>query len=319
MHTPDIQIAQLLLESGNVVAIPTETVYGLAANIYNQEAIEKIYTLKKRPRTSPLIVHVDSVARCETLVTHLPDKAKQLMDHFWPGPLTVLLPKSAQIPEWITGESNRVGIRMPQHPLTLALIKNCGFPLAAPSANPFSKISPTSAEMVRHYFEDQEVFVLDGGPSQAGLESTIVGFEDDQAIVYRLGALSLEDLEAVIGSVDYADKPNKVFFTPGRFPKHYAPNTPVILTDTPEATAKQWVEEHAGKAAVLSPTFTFVHERLHPIQWPESEALDRVASHLYRTLFELDQQGFDCLIITPFPEEGLGKTMNDRLKRAATK
>ncbi|MEN9336432.1 MAG: hypothetical protein RLZZ500_1419 [Bacteroidota bacterium] len=318
MHTPEIQIAKLYLENEDVVAIPTETVYGLAANIFSQKAVEKIYQLKKRPRTSPLIVHVDSIAQCEQFVTTIPMPILTLMEHFWPGPLTVLLPKNNRIPQWITGESPFVGIRMPNHPLTLDLIHQCGFPLAAPSANPFSKISPTTAQMVEHYFKEDDVFVLDGGPCTSGLESTIVGFEDGQVKIYRLGALSLESITAIVGEVIYEGKPDKVFFTPGRYPKHYAPNTPVFLTENVQETLDTFHTYAEQKIAVIAySTLHLLPNHCTLFQWEKQENWVNVAQKFYATLFEIDQMHFDCMVIEKFPEEGLGKTINDRLTRAS--
>ncbi|MFM2229884.1 MAG: hypothetical protein RL607_1142 [Bacteroidota bacterium] len=318
MHTPEIHIAKLYLENEDVVAIPTETVYGLAANIFSKKAVEKIYQLKNRPRTSPLIVHVDSIAQCEQFVTTIPMPIITLMEHFWPGPLTVLLPKNNRIPEWITGESPFVGIRMPNHPLTLDLIHQCGFPLAAPSANPFSKISPTTAQMVEYYFKEDDVFVLDGGPCSSGLESTIVGFEDGQVKIYRLGALSLESITAIVGDVIYEGKPDKVFFTPGRHPKHYAPNTPVYLTENIQKTLDTFHSYTNQKIAVIAySALNSIPNHCTLFPWERHEDWRNVAQKLYATLFEIDQMQFDCMIIEKFPEKGLGKTINDRLTRAA--
>ena len=318
MHTPEIQIAKLYLENDDVVAIPTETVYGLAANIFSKKAVEKIYQLKKRPLSSPLIVHIDSIDQCEELVDEIPMPLLTLMEHFWPGPLTVLLPKSSRVPEWITGESPFVGVRMPNHPLTLDLIKQCGFPLAAPSANPFSKISPTNAQMVDHYFKDVPVFVLDGGPCSSGLESTIVGFEKGRVKVYRLGALSLEAITAVVGNVYFEGKPDKVFFSPGRYPKHYAPNTPVILTENCEQTLQLMAENTNQKLAVLA--YLPVKNLPNNCQlftWEIQENWETAAQQLYAKMFAIDQMHFDCMVIEKFPDEGLGKTINDRLQRAS--
>ncbi|WP_297508514.1 L-threonylcarbamoyladenylate synthase [Flavobacterium sp.] len=318
MHTSEIQIAKLYLVNEDVVAIPTETVYGLAANIYSEKAVQKIYHLKKRPKSSPLIVHVDSIAQCEALVNAIPDPIYTLMAHFWPGPLTVLLPKNDSVPEWVTGESPFVGIRMPNHALTLDLIRECGFPLAAPSANPFSKISPTTAQMVDHYFKEDAVFVLNGGPCSSGLESTIVGFENNQVKVYRLGALSLEAITAVVGDVLYEGKPDKVFFTPGRFPKHYAPNTPVVLTEDLESTLTLYGEDTTQRIAVLSYfPIQNLPENCQLFLWEINENWEAVAQQLYATLFSIDRMQFDVMLIQKFPEEGLGKTINDRLNRAS--
>ena len=253
------------------------------------------------------------------------------MAHFWPGPLTVLLPKNDSVPEWVTGESPFVGVRMPNHALTIALIKECGFPLAAPSANPFSKISPTTAQMVDHYFKEDAVFVvteymkilsflfvLDGGPCSSGLESTIVGFENNQVKVYRLGALSLEAITAVVGEVRYEGKPDKVFFTPGRFPKHYAPNTPVVLTEDLESTLTLYGEDTTRRIAVLSYSpLQNLPENCQLFSWEINDNWEAAAQQLYATLFSIDRMQFELMIIQKFPDIGLGKTINDRLNRAS--
>lgn len=318
MHTTELQIAKLYLENEDVVAIPTETVYGLAANIYSEKAVEKIYQLKKRPRTSPLIVHVDSIAQCEQLVNEIPMPLLTLMEHFWPGPLTVLLPKNECVPHWITGGSPFVGLRMPNHSTTLDLIHQCGFPLAAPSANPFSKISPTTAAMVEHYFKDEDVLVLDGGPCMSGLESTIVGIEKNRVKVYRLGALSLESIQAIVDDVEYESKSDKVFFTPGRYPKHYAPNTPVFITDNMYTTLQTFGSSIEQKIAVIChSTYESLPDNCTVFTWGISSDLEIVAQNLYAKLFAIDQMQFDCMVIEKFPDQGLGKTINDRLQRAS--
>lgn len=318
MHTPEIQIAKLYLENEDVVAIPTETVYGLAANIYSEKAVEKIYQLKKRPRNSPLIVHVESIAQCEQLVHEIPMPLLTLMEHFWPGPLTVLLPKNERVPQWITGESPFVGLRMPNHPLTLDLIHQCGFPLAAPSANPFSRISPTTAAMVEHYFKEDDVFVLDGGPCVSGLESTIIGYENKRVKVYRLGSLSLEAITEVIGDVSYEGKSDKIFFTPGRYPKHYAPNTPVFLAENILDTIQTFGLYKSQKIAVLSHSrVENLPENCSLFNWESSTDFANAAQKLYAKLFAIDQMQFDGMVIEKFPDVGLGKTINDRLQRAS--
>ncbi len=318
MHTPDIQIAKLYLENEDVVGIPTETVYGLAANIFSEKAVQKIYQLKQRPRNSPLIVHVDSIAMCEQFVSEIPLPLLHLMEQFWPGPLTVLLPKNNRIPSWIVGESPYVGIRMPNHPLTLELIQQCGFPIAAPSANPFSKISPTTAQMVEYYFHDQDVFVLDGGECTSGLESTIVGFENNQVKVYRLGALPLEAIEAEVHPVIYEGKADKVFFSPGRYPKHYAPNTPVHVTTAISETLTTLGLYKEQRIAVLCHTeLSQVPKHCSVFQWEVQGDWEKVAQQFYAQLFTIDQMQFDCMVIEKFPDEGLGKTINDRLQRAS--
>lgn len=181
----DINKAKTILESGELVAIPTETVYGLAANIYDENAIKKIFTTKKRPYFNPLIVHIYSMQQMEELVTTIPYNAKKLAKAFWPGALTLVLPKKDVVPDLVTGGQNTVALRIPHHPLTLSLLQKLSFPIAAPSANPYGSISPTTAQHVANYFPKDVQLVLDGGSCKQGLESTIIGFRGEQAILYR--------------------------------------------------------------------------------------------------------------------------------------
>jgi len=197
----DISKAVALLKADKLVAIPTETVYGLAGNIYSEKAIKSIFETKKRPFFNPLIVHIASVKQLEDIVSHVPEKAKLLAKAFWPGAMTLVLKKQSIIPDLITAGKDTVAVRVPNHPITLKLLKQLPFPLAAPSANPFGSISPTKPEHVARYFKNDIDQVLDGGVCSNGIESTIIGFENDELIIYRLGALAIEDIEAVVGKV----------------------------------------------------------------------------------------------------------------------
>ena len=194
----DISKAVALLNQEKLVAIPTETVYGLAGNIFSEKAIDSIFKTKQRPLFNPLIVHIPSIDYLETIVARIPEKAKLLAEAFWPGPITLVLKKKEVIPDVITAGKDTVAVRIPNHPTTLELLKQLDFPLAAPSANPFNRISPTSAEHVESYFKNDIKMVLDGGTCTSGIESTIIGFENDEPIIYRLGALALEEIETVI-------------------------------------------------------------------------------------------------------------------------
>ncbi|MEM6726277.1 MAG: L-threonylcarbamoyladenylate synthase, partial [Bacteroidota bacterium] len=188
----DVDQAVALLTDGKLVAIPTETVYGLAANIFDADAILQIFALKQRPLFNPLIVHIHAFEQLDQFVTQVPAKARLLADAFWPGPLTLILPKQAIIPDLITAGKPTVAVRIPNHPVMLELLRRLPFPLAAPSANPSGGISPTTAKHVADYFSNQLKMVLDGGDCQKGIESTIIGFEGEQPIIYRLGSLSME-------------------------------------------------------------------------------------------------------------------------------
>ncbi|MEN9497168.1 MAG: hypothetical protein RL750_67 [Bacteroidota bacterium] len=299
MITQDLSIARNYLQQGEVIGLPTETVYGLAGNAFDEIAIQKIYSIKQRPATNPLIVHVGSLEQAAGFITAFPPPLKALAEKFWPGPLTLLLNKTDRIPNVVTAGSNRVAIRIPDHPLTLQLLQQLDFPLVAPSANPYTKISPTTAEQVEEYFGDRVRIVLQGGACTKGLESTIVGMEENEVVVYRLGAIAVEQLESVVGTVQIRNQAEKTLLAPGMTKKHYSPTTPLILTPNPI----DYQQKHPDKQIGI-----FLKGDENP---------EEVAPFFYKRLQELDQLGYDLLIANYFPEEGLGRTLNDRLRRAS--
>ncbi|PQJ68559.1 MULTISPECIES: L-threonylcarbamoyladenylate synthase [Polaribacter] len=309
----DIQKAVQLLTNEELVAIPTETVYGLAGNIFSEKAIKSIFSTKKRPFFNPLIVHIPSVASLEGIVTHVPEKAKLLAAAFWPGSMTLVLKKHKNIPDIITAGKDTVAVRVPNHPVTLELLKQLPFPLAAPSANPFGSISPTKPEHVERYFKNDIQQVLDGGACTNGIESTIIGFIDDEPIIYRLGALALEDIEAVVGKISIKNKDDVSPDAPGMLARHYAPTTRTFLVDDVASEVKN----HLGKKiGVLVFKNTLSDASLTEIVLSEKGALHEAASKLYASLHELDGKNLDVIIAERFPESGLGKSINDRLQRA---
>ena len=217
----DIAYATELLKKGEIVAIPTETVYGLAADGRSRMAIKKIYKAKNRPLTNPLILHFGSMESIVPYVSDLPEKLKKLAKQFWPGPLTLLLPKSERVISVVNAGLPHVAVRIPDHPLTLDLIQRIGFPLAAPSANPFGYISPTSARQVHDQLGDQLGYILDGGNCKKGLESTIVGIRDNQLIIYRLGAITAEAISLYSGElIQIESKATQAPTSPGQLPYH---------------------------------------------------------------------------------------------------
>ena len=230
----DISQAASFLSKEDVVAIPTETVYGLAGNIFSEKAIKKIFKVKQRPLFNPLIVHLHSIDQVEEIALEFPKKAKLLAENFWPGPLTLILKKKAIVPDLITAGKDTVAIRIPNHPITLSLLQQLPFPIAAPSANPFNRISPTRSSHVEGYFKNIIPMILEGGECNRGIESTIVGFENEEAVVYRLGSLALKDLEKVIGEVEVRNKKEHSPNAPGMLAKHYAPRTKTYLVDDAE-------------------------------------------------------------------------------------
>lgn len=314
MISKDVYKAADLLKSGEVVGIPTETVYGLAANIYSEKAVRKVFEIKQRPLDNPLIVHVASIDQMEALVQEVPEKAYKLAGAFWPGPLTLLLPKSIDVPKLVTAGKPNVAVRMPGHGLTRELIATAGVPIAAPSANPFGRISPTTAQHVADYFPESLSMVLDGGPCRSGIESTIVGFENGEAIVYRLGSIALEDIEAKIGKVQVRNKKDAKPDAPGMLSRHYSPKTPTVLCADVAKELERRTEKKIGVIVLQQPL-----EANHVIQKVLSKKgnLQEAASLLYAYMHELDQAGLDVILIERMPETGLGISINDRLERAA--
>ncbi|MBU3715280.1 MAG: threonylcarbamoyl-AMP synthase, partial [Ferruginibacter sp.] len=199
MITTNIELATEYLRKGEVIGFPTETVYGLAGNIFNTRAIGKIFSIKKRPSYNPLIVHIGNIDFLNEIVQEVPEKAKLLSEKFWPGPITLLLKKKDIVPKTVTAGKDTVAVRIPNHALALELLNQLDFPLAAPSANPFKSISPTRAIHVENYFKEKVPLILDGGACKKGIESTIVGFEKGDAVLYRLGSVSAEAIEQTIG------------------------------------------------------------------------------------------------------------------------
>jgi L-threonylcarbamoyladenylate synthase len=310
----DISKAVELLKQEEVVAIPTETVYGLAGNIYSEKAIKAIFETKQRPFFNPLIVHIASPSYLDNIVVNVPHKAKLLSETFWPGPITLVLKKRDTIPDLITAGKDTVAVRVPNHPITLELLSQLEFPLAAPSANPFSSISPTSAEHVNTYFKDKIKMVLDGGPCTSGIESTIIGFENDEPIVYRLGSTSIEAIEDVVGKVEVKNKKEIAPDAPGMLERHYAPKTKTILTDNIEESLTQYKGKDIGVISFKS--VIKADEIIIQMALSESGDLVEAASKLYDALHQLDKMQLDVIIAEKFPDYGLGKSINDRLNRA---
>nr|WP_294774635.1 L-threonylcarbamoyladenylate synthase [uncultured Flavobacterium sp.] len=314
MISKDIHQAAHLLYNDAIIAIPTETVYGLAGNIFSEKAIRSIFDLKKRPLSNPLIVHISNTHQLEGLVTEVPALAKKLMDKFWPGPLTLVLPKKDIVPNFVTGGKETVAVRMPNHKQTLKLLNLLPFPLAAPSANPFGSISPTEANHVSEYFGASIPFILEGGNCQKGIESTIIGFEDDVPVLYRLGSIALEDIENEIGPVNIKNFEENKPMAPGMMAKHYAPKTPTITTHKITEAIDFYKEKKIG---LLLFNKTIESENIkHQEVLSFNSDLAEAASNLYAAMHRLDRLNLDIIIAEKFPESKLGRSINDRLKRA---
>ncbi|MCL4131925.1 UNVERIFIED_CONTAM: hypothetical protein GTU68_059044 [Idotea baltica] len=310
----DIHKAVELLSADKLVAIPTETVYGLAGNIYSKKAIQSIFETKKRPFFNPLIVHIASIEVLPEIVSYIPEKAKLLAEAFWPGPITLVLKKKAVIPDLITAGKDTVAVRIPNHATTLELLNALDFPLAAPSANPFGSISPTTAAHVEGYFKNDIEMVLDGGPCQKGIESTIIGFENDTPVIYRLGSTSVEAIEAIVGPLAIKNKKEVAPDAPGMLDRHYAPSTKTILTDSVSAMVKNYPNKRIG---VLMFSNAIENAAISvQIILSKNKDMSEAASNLYSALHELDTQNLDVIITERFPDSDLGKSINDRLQRA---
>ena len=308
----DIAQCAQLLRSGKLVAIPTETVYGLAANGFDPEAVSAIYEAKGRPHFDPLILHIGKMSQVDSLSTNFPDIAQKLAKAFWPGPLTLILPKSKRVPDIVSAGLQTVGIRMPRHETTLALLRMLDFPLAAPSANPFGYISPTSAQHVYDQLNGKIDYILDGGECEVGLESTIVSFASEIPVILRMGGISVEDIESVIGKTEVRNQSTSNPSAPGMLISHYAPKTPLLLGDIRTLIAQL----NSKNFAVLGfkSTYGYSGETLS-----KTGDFKEAAQNLFSALRRLDSENYDAIIAEELPDTDLGRAINDRLRRAEKK
>lgn len=307
----DIFKAKALLEKGELVAIPTETVYGLAGNALDISAVTKIFSVKDRPHFDPLIVHVPDLEHAKKYVEEIPERARLLTKNFWPGPLTLLLSRKSIIPDLVTSGLKTVGIRSPNHPLTIELLRSLSFPLAAPSANPFGYISPTRPEHVNEQLGDKISYILDGGVCTVGIESTIVGFENDHTIVYRMGGLSVEAIEQQVGKISIQLHSSSNPKAPGQLKNHYAPTKKMVLGNLPQLITQYG----RTKVGILSYQTDF--EVQYQFILTPAGKLEEAAQNLFSGLRTLDKMPVEIILAELVPEIGLGRAINDRLKRAA--
>ncbi|MEU8500632.1 L-threonylcarbamoyladenylate synthase [Streptomyces lavendulae] len=315
--TSDIETAAGVLRGGGLVALPTETVYGLGANAEDAAAISRIFQVKGRPPSHPLIVHIGGAEQLDAWVQDVPDSARLLADHFWPGPLTLVLRRGRRVPLEATGGLETVAVRVPDHPVALALLSAFGGGVTAPSANRFGSVSPTTADHVRAELGDAVDFVLDGGPCRVGVESIIVDATGDTPAILRPGGVTREDLEAVLGR-PLAVPATSTVRVPGQHPSHYAPRARVVLVEPGQAVAEaELAQEQGHRAGVLVPPgFAGAAVKAHAVvEVPHSTAA--YARGLYGFLRELDEQGCDLVVASLPTEEGLGLAIANRLRRAA--
>ena len=313
----DIERAAAFLRKGQLVAIPTETVYGLAGNALDVKSVSSIFETKNRPSFDPLILHVASLEQVSPFVSEFPEKLKRLAEAFWPGPLTVLLPRKASIPDLVTSGLDRVAVRVPNHPLTLALLAQLDFPLAAPSANPFGYISPTQAAHVAAQLGSQVPYILDGGACAVGLESTIVGMEGEQVVIYRLGGLELSEIESLVGQVTVQAHSTSNPSAPGQLASHYAPRKPIFLGNLTELVPQ--LIQQGKEFGVLSFSTHFPSLPAdRQVVLSATQDLKEAAQRLFMAMRLLDESQAELIVAEFVPEIGLGRAINDRLKRAAT-
>jgi len=300
-----------ILKQGGIVAIPTETVYGLAGNAFNETAVAKIFAVKERPFFDPLIAHIAEFNEIETLAENIPKDAKTLADAFWPGPLTLVLNKKNSVPNLTSGGLSTIAVRMPRHEIAREIIKQAGFALAAPSANMFQHLSPTSAKHVLEQLGERIDGIVDGGACEVGLESTVVGFENEVPVIYRPGAVTKEMIESLGYKVcSVASSVNSKLPSPGMLEKHYSPNTSLSL-GLPVNVPQNSGLLAFGELPANSGSFAKI------LNLSVNGNLVEAASNFYEMLHQLDTLGLSKIFAVKLPETGLGVAMNDRLAKAA--
>ena len=304
------------LKKGKIVVIPTETVYGLGVNALDQDAVDKVFKLKKRPYYDPLICHTDSINKVKEFVKTFPRKAEILAKNFWPGPLTILLEKKKIIPDITTSKLKRVGFRIPNNKLTLSILEKINFPVAAPSANPFGYISPTLPKHILSMFKNDISYILDDGGCDVGIESTIVGFENKKTLVYRVGGITIEKLEKVIGKVEIFKKNITFPESSGMLKNHYSPKKDLIIGEIRTLIKKY----KNNKIGILS--YNKYYEGVNfknQIILSKNLNLEEASRNLYKSLHSLDSMNIDLILTSLLPNNGIGESINDRIIKASKK
>lgn len=310
-----IRLAADIIRTGGLVAFPTETVYGLGADALNYKVVAKIFEAKHRPSCDPLIVHIATEMSLDGLVQATSLAERRLIERFWPGPLTLIMPKCATVPDLVTAGLSTVAIRMPAHPVAQALIREAGVPIAAPSANPFGYVSPTCAQHVLDGLGDRVDLILDGGPCILGVESTIMSTVGAVPEVLRPGSITLAEIRKVIGLV-VRTADSRTVVAPGQLPRHYATHTPVTILAA--QGARPVVHDHERAGLLAMSTLDHVDERFCAIEvLSASGDLREAARNLFAALRRLDALGLDRLYAVPCEDQGLGLAIMDRLRRCA--
>jgi L-threonylcarbamoyladenylate synthase len=313
---------------GELVAFPTETVYGLGANAFDAEAVQRIFAAKGRPFSDPLIVHVASADEVGMVAADFPADARRLAEAFWPGPLTLLLPRHPALPAEVTAGLTAVAVRVPRHPVALGLLRACGFPLAAPSANRFGHTSPTTANHVQADLEGMVHVILDAGSTPVGIESTVLDLQTTPAVILRPGGVTREQLQAVIGEVALAAPAERLAASPGRQPRHYAPRAELVLMTggTPADIATQMIRRahqlsSAGRVVGVLATSEVCRELSAPpgplFDLGSQDDVLGIARRLFLGLRTLEGAPVDVILAHLVPPQGMGLAINDRLQRAA--
>lgn len=310
----DLLVAKGYLDAGLPVAIPTETVYGLGANALDEQALLRIFEAKQRPFFDPLILHISGIAEVEKYAAEFPDQARQLAIACWPGPLTIILPKKTIVPDLATAGHPTVALRVPDHLLSLELLRSLDYPLAAPSANPFGYISPTLPAHVQEQLGDRIPYILDGGPCRVGLESTIVSFAGDSPLLLRLGGMDPVKLAEILGELPEKLHTHSDPDAPGQMDRHYSPGTGFML----EADLNAQLGALSGKrvALIRFSDYSGLEVAAEFLLSPAGNTAE-AALNLFRILREADVGNFDMIIAQTVPDKGLGRAVNDRLRRAA--
>lgn len=331
-HTPElfraaVDRASELLQAGELVGLPTETVYGLAANAFDPVAVAKIFLAKGRPSHNPIIVHVADEGMARQCVSQWPDTAHELARSFWPGPMTLVLPCSSKIPSLVTAGGDTVGIRWPAHPFVQAVIRQCGFPLAAPSANVSNQVSPTSADHVRRQLGEKIALIVDGGQCQVGIESTVVDLTVEPPAILRPGMVHRVTLESVLGQtvteeLETRSSPQATQRSPGRLPRHYSPTAQLLVLEW--RSDQQLLEKLEAGEANGARTWVLAHTQI-----PSAKGLmgvsviphdaEAYARALYAELHRCDENGAGWIVVEKTPDTPEWRGIADRLGRATSK
>jgi L-threonylcarbamoyladenylate synthase len=308
-----IETAAAALRAGELVAFPTETVYGLGADALNERAVAQVFAVKNRPYFDPLIVHLPNQASARVYAVDIDHRATALMARFWPGPLTLVLRKKPIIPDLVTAGLDSVALRVPAHPVALALLRAVGKPIAAPSANPFGYVSPTTAMHVQELLGDKINIIIDGGPCRVGVESTVCVLTEKEAVILRPGGVTVEEIESVIGLVNVASG-HADARSPGTLPRHYSPHVKIQLLSPGELFPQPHSGERIG--AILMTKRQDVEGYAAVEALSADGNLIEVAANLFAALRRIDSLGLDRVIVESVPEHGLGRAIMDRLRRA---